>query len=581
MCSALSLDIVPLSFSFIYPFPFLLARDITRKKLLLYIFKVSEEQRTPQTMEGAPTSSSAPPTAKEAASVTTITVALCGNPRKHHQSFDALVLEGEEHNKKVEALQQQTPPTSSHSLPAEEKDSEADSPWRESLNGVKFRFLFLNYHVEGREMVLCPPSAPKGFVEATSKAEEGGRAAAKQAAPPCPVPAHEVDVVLHKVASFGTPDAEQALVRWCKGVDRHRARRRQPPVIMMDPLEKVGLLTTRSMLCQLLDKDEADGRPLALIPRTFLWQRSTQPLEASALTPVGLRSFALPHDAAQRDGLWWIAKPEEGTGPAFTHHLVMWHGTEACVAPAVAAQLPPQSNTFVIQEFYASALPVVVKVYCIGPRVFIKVNPTIHLLATLRGSTASVNVPVQMDSQNRSLFSKEALTTEDGTTYAPAPSALWDRFFAPGTAARANVAQLAANLSSESGLGLQLFGFDILLLPRYAAHAHQRDLSKGIGYAAASDHASTTDAAPHRQEEAEKYLVRPPSDMFDLASGAATPLLMESVPIVIDMNFFPGYSGMPSANTDMMHLIDRQCKSARQAASSTGSTSKKRRCKII
>jgi hypothetical protein len=686
-----------------------------------------------------------------------ITVALCASAKKHQQSFDALREAGERHNARLrcefdryvlsssaatEHVVRYDPNrevganptasqgsgtciTSSAAVPAKPKSrgassrpttGEAECSTSRSGSGRSpclarhpapnylFRFVNLNYDPRHHCMVLCTDNAVKGeqpprVPRAEDEQEEGTDTAtstSEAAAAEAELLAEEVDVVLHKVATFGTPSAIRALERWCRVVQKQRSRRRQTPLIVVDPLDKVQLLMTRSMLYKLLDNTSANGRPVALIPRTHMWDRPGGHRRIAAAssagapssmnsgaggaaaghdvvaTPLGIHSFANLEDENSRDtrangtaqARWWIAKPDEGTGPAFTHYLVMWctRDQDVRVPPAVQTALPKEANRFILQELYVYALPVVIKVYCIAPHVYIKVNPTVNLLSHLweqtRGSTL-VDVPVMMDSQDRAFFSAVAslsattlrpnlpqvtsgadyrVSTSERSTIPPpaaasssfqaakgsespvalsqealqsmdaaavpwesmiAPEELWDAFLAPGTAAYIAVSKLAQEMSGFGGIGLSIYGFDIVLVPQHLAHMYQRKLSRGIGhtegatvkYEVATPVSCASAPAPAAAAASSGAIPSVPlpfkaSDMFDLATGAPTPLLLDSVPVVIDVNYFPGYKGVAEASQHTMELIAAKMARARDGASppghrpddAAGSRDKKHQC---
>lgn len=655
------------------------------------------------------------PAAPSLSSLPTITVALCASAKKHKQSFDALREAGERHNARLRSEGQQQRPSSagrvtradpnaglsvspvrsdgarrakshggSDHLTADEVDrgtprsggrSPRASRCSSLVNPVHhffFRFVNLNYDTQHHCMVVCtdasvkgeqPPKLPGDEEEGTDTSTSASEAARL---------ADDVDVVLHKVATFGSPSAIRALGRWCRQAQKQRSRRRQTPLVVVDPLEKVQLLMTRSMLYKLLDNTGADGHSAALIPRTFMWDRpgaQRLPMTSNgsdmaaggdsgdggtvAATPLGIHSFAVVDDDLSKDarangtaqGRWWIAKPDEGTGPAFTHHLVMWctRSQDVRVPAAVQATLPKESNRFILQELYVYALPVVIKVYCIAPHIYIKVNPTVKLLNHLwertHGSTV-VDVPVFMDSQDNAFFSAIASLsattsrptlsqTTSGADYAAAPnersatppaqalsrlpsrgsespqspvalsrevlqsaatdplvvpwesmiapSELWDAFLAPGTPAHIAVSRLAQEMSGFGGIGLTMYGFDIVLVPQHLAHSYQRKSSRGIGRAEGAtvryESAPTPSPAPPKTSSSSGASPANPlpfkaSDMFDLATGAPTSLLLDSIPVVIDVNYFPGYKGVVEANQHMMELIAAKVAAAKGGAAS-------------
>ncbi|KAG5504092.1 hypothetical protein GH5_04955 [Leishmania sp. Ghana 2012 LV757] len=667
---------------------------------------------------------SAPPTMR------TITVALCASSKKHQQSFDALRRAGELHNEHVlqlrqhsiarqpgrcdasggagaasTAAQQEGRVSSNNGHPgtssARSRGTEADLSSRSVLNNCLFRFLNLNYDVQRNRMVVCvncdvkgeqPSPAPsnagsKAKVGQSSRVDEHASADGKvsgAAEPSQGALTDEVDVVLHKAATFGTSLAIRAFEKWCKFAQKRRSRQQRAPLVVIDPLEKVQLLMKRSMLYKLLDNMGDNGQPVALIPRTFMWdfpsrahcRRAEDTIGSSAATPLGIHSFTLMEEKDVRANgtateRWWIAKPDEGTGPAFTHHLVIWltRDADVTVPAAVKAALPTETCRFILQEFYAYALPVVLKVYCVGSHINVKVNPTVNLLSYLweqtHGSTAA-DVPVMMDSQDKTFFSavtgvstarlQSSLSTtasdaDYGTqsaTWPPmgagkaagalpsptersqgpsngsasaeqslitwesmiAPADKWNAFLAPGTPAHTAISKLAQELSGYAGIGLSLYGFDVLLVPQYLAHTYQRKGARGIGrtegatvrYEGVPSSLSKTALRPsgshgmHTLPGAGASVPPSPvsqpfraSDMFDLASGAPTSLLLDSIPVVIDVNYFPGYKGIAEANQHMLelitlkatHLQDGSSRMTWHADTSAGTCAKKRRCSMM
>ncbi|KPI84375.1 hypothetical protein ABL78_6582 [Leptomonas seymouri] len=635
-------------------------------------------------------------------SLPTITVALCGSAKKHQQSFDALREAGERHNTRLRAEQERytsgvrtvrfdpnarlsaslnqpeggaatstsvvapsRPKSRSGSRRRSDEANHSTAPAdgcsprgaRNLVNNYFFSFVNLNYDVQHHNMVVCTDASIKGEQPPKSHAENEDATgttmyASDAAAAEAARLAGRVDAVLHKVATFGSPSAVRALERWCKQAQKCRSRRRQAPLIVLDPLEKVQLLMTRSMLYKLLDNTSADGRCVALIPRTFMWDRPGAQrravsatvgtsnnaaaaavatiVEDAVATPLGIHSFmALDDDIKEArtggsaQGRWWIAKPDEGTGPAFTHHLVMWctrgHGVR--VPPAVQAALPKEASRFILQELYVHALPVVIKVYCIAPHIYIKVNPTVNLLAHLwectRGSTM-MDAAVMIDSQDKAFFS--AVTSMSGATSGSslsqatssanygavanerstpplvssphpadpaavpwesmiAPGEWWDAFLAPGTPAHTAVSRLAQEMSGFGGIGLAMYGFDLVLVPQHLAHAYQRKSSRGIGHTEGATVKYETAAAANSSAgvaaTAASWSTALPSaplpfkacEMFDLATGAPTPLLLGSIPVVIDVNYFPGYKGVGEANQHTMELIAAKVASVKEETS--------------
>lgn len=638
-----------------------------------------------------------------------ITIALCASAKKHSQSFDALKKAALDHNASrqrqlhLESMAAGSEglgrPTTSHSREAElEEEKKTTDPLRSerrsesvsSLSGLPhsilgrhlFRFVDLKYDAECHQMLLSKDENTKGLSKPSAASSCGGAELGEtdrqtHTVPDGAVAVEDVDIVLHKVGTFGSPSAIRALQRWCHEAQKRRLHRRLVPLVVLDPIERVQLLMTRSMLYKLLDSLGENGQPVALIPRTFLWdvppptQRSTiHP--TSVVTPLGINSFTVMDDAAQakvrasgsQAARWWIAKPDEGTGPAFTHHLVMWKSAaaEVTVPPAVQAALPVESRRFVLQELYVYAIPVVLKVYCIGSHVYVRAKPTVNLMSLLLDSSNGIldfDQPVFMDSQDKGLFASEVVSSAPTSRptlspctsagdYSPsrhpassagqfasatghsrsasavstvpatavpaemqwtsmvAPSALWEAFLAPDTPAYATLCKLAQRLSSQSGIGLTLYGFDVVLVPHHLAHSYQQSGSKGIGHAEGTtlrydatslprDFLSGRVRSPDLAKPVQKSnstsrepSLRPPSltgfltsvrhpspcstplpspqtkpaapqlcsaaDLFDLDTGAPKPLLLNSVPIIIDVNYFPGYTGVETASSNMLEL---------------------------
>ncbi|CAJ1027134.1 hypothetical protein Q4I30_004446 [Leishmania utingensis] len=560
-----------------------------------------------------------------------------------------------------------------------------DSASHSILDNCLFRFLNLNYDAQWHRMVVCDSGDSTGVDLPAVVANEGSKAKAGRilsvdehavtddgvrgrAEPSQGALTDTVDVVLHKVATFGTPFAVHALERWCKFAQKRRSRQCRVPLVVVDPIEKVQLLMTRSLQCKLLDSMGDDKQPVALTPRTFMWERpSSVPFRrtggtsgSSVATPLGIHSFTFMNDeearangtAAER---WWIAKPNKSTGPAFTHHLVMWltRNADVTVPTAVKAALPTEARRFIIQELYVYALPVVLKVYCVGSHMSVKVNPTVNLLAHLwehtRGSTA-VDVPVTINSQDKVFFSDvasgstassrhtsstasltelpqgmsrsstsaEQLSTPWESMIAPADR--WDAFFAPGTPAHTAISKLAQNLSGYAGIGLSLYGFDLVLVPQHLAHTYQRKGARGIGRTEGATVrydgvASSSSKVAHRSADTPELTPRPSanhsmhtspgagasapptlvpqpfhaSDMFDRISGAPTSLLLDSIPVVIDVNYFPGYKGIAEANQHMLELIALKTLHVQNDSSNrmwpadaaAGKYAKKRHCSIM
>lgn len=492
----------------------------------------------------------------------TIAIALCGSAQKYSQSFDGLQKVAHERNERLRSR------SVAAALPGGARERSPGHPC------LRYRFYRLHYVEKTKTMQLTANEVdgePAGPLPSSSVRDV------------------DIDAVIHKVHTLGTPSAVKALERWCKRTNRARAKHHRPALLVVDPLAKVTFLSSRSLVYQLLDSDgDKQGQPVALIPRTFTWAVPRSDGEGGAVcTPIGIHSFVVFNGEEQRKrracGVpgerWWIVKPDEGTGPSYTHHHVLFktREMEPIIPPAVRAALPREPSAFIVQEFYAYALPIVVKVYCVYPRVFIKVNPTVKLLSQLATQEAH-DAPIPVDSQDRQHFSGNGLSiatsggyvssasSEEGTPLMQVtPPELWRQFFAEGTTAHATIARLAEDLAEESkGFGLTLFGFDVLLVPWHLAHSYQQEAyPHGMGVDTAS--VPRTDA--NSSSDAERGLSGvtnalglgyAPSALFDLESGTPRPLLSCSIPIVIDVNYFPGYTGMATANDDILNAVAHQ-----------------------
>ncbi|KAG5503536.1 hypothetical protein JKF63_05676 [Porcisia hertigi] len=629
------------------------------------------------------------PAAPALSTTHTITVALCASSKKHEQSFHALREAGRLHNQRLLHLQEQAgrsdacdgeggaattaqennfestdrrnsamnphPRSRKASRATLENATAADSPSRSVVNKCLFRFLDLSYDARRCRMVLCVDSDINRKSLSLSSVDKD---AAADSTPSDAAELYqstlmdEVDVVLHKVTTFGTPHAFQVFERWCKVVQRRRGQQRRPPLVVVEPLEKTLLLISRSLQCRFLDKVGDDGRPLAVIPRTFVWDCSPgaslsstgRPIDSIAAIPLGIHSFRLMEEVegARAHGTgtsrWWVAKPDNATGPAFTHHLVMWLSRDAnvTVPSAVQLALPDEASSFILQELYVYALPVVVKVYCVGSHINIKVNPTVNLLARLweqTNSSTAVDVPVVINSQDKALFSaapplpptgpqgmssvranSEQLSIDWRSMVTPTDN--WNAFFAPGTPAFIAIEKLAQSISGANGIGLSLFGFDLVLVPKHLAHAYQRKGARGIGHTkgatvryervapslskqthrcagtpGAVQGLSLDDSQGTGPETGAKMPSSPmplpfsASDMFDSLSGAPTSLLLDSIPVVIDINYFPSYKGIDKANQQLLELMAVRTAHAQNSSSSrldkSGFHAKKRRCAMM
>lgn len=675
--------------------------------------------------------------AAAAAGLPAITIALCGNRRKHDQSFDGLRAEAEDHNRRLLHWSQQRGDSGNTQAPSSEeptaisasstftvgidKDDVASPDAPAAPPRVFFRLVNLNYDPIQKAMAISPHDAIKGImlrksngvyydpIDNKSENSTGSATAATGSASACesvrrgydaggPHMCYEVDVVLHKVASFAAPAAARALAEWVASRRAMRAKQNalyyhnggsgsgsgggsppaviplpaqltanlawpRPQLVLVDAIGRVDLLTRRCALYELLDGGRGEG-PVALIPRTYRVSAASSP--TSVVTPIG-RNSAVADAANAATALserrrtlangpagerWWIAKPDEGTGPSFTHHMVMWRTRGGSnnsssvwrpphIPAVVTASLPREATAFVLQEYYLYSLPVVLKVYVIGGSVFVKASPTVKLLAMIEeqvavSAAAGVDknrdeeeevVPVFMDSQNKDLFTSTGLHTASSTTtsavFSPQASAAahtpegppstgasattrqssggghslgggseeghiggggdthsplqrpllsrsvaaaecWDAFLSPGAPAHRHLCRLAAALSaSDGGLGLSLYGFDVVLLPRALTHDSQRAACP-VGFGRSENE---EEEVHHKKEEGNGDTTEPaaiapgtvfaytPEDMFSLETGAATPLLLDSVPVVIDVNYFPGYKGMPGAAASILRLL--------------------------
>ncbi|KAF5222820.1 hypothetical protein ECC02_004152 [Trypanosoma cruzi] len=325
---------------------------------------------------------------------------------------------------------------------------------------------------------------------------------------------NDADLVLHKVSTL-PPKAVGALCRWCAAASRRRRRGRIPPVIIIDPVELTRLVLQRSLLYKMLDGRLK--RPLCPVPHSWLWIR-----DGASLTPLGLSSFVLSDEedtevmgASQSSReTWWIVKSDISTGPSFTHQMVIWKGCrpEKSLPEEVLSLLSSCVNSFVLQEFFLHAISVVIKVYCIGTVVFVKAVPTAPLL---RCVLSKMGGPVFVDSQEK--FPIDAGWVEE--------EARWRNYLAVGGRAHTQCSQIAEQLVRE--LGLTLFGFDLLLVPKKVSG--QCDTPLG---------ASLRDAP-----------------LFDEVTGAPSALLCSATPVIVDVNYFPGFSGVENVAEHVLDVI--------------------------
>ncbi|CCW62628.1 unnamed protein product [Phytomonas sp. EM1] len=585
-----------------------------------------------------------------------LTIAVCGSAKKHRQSFEALKRTAVRHNT---ALRQANSFHGAFALKDicydVDKSAEVDLTGLDSVSGVNvkssstsmpmppcfFRFVSLNYDDKHQRMVLGRafdvtedsmdegasffPSMRGGnanherdlddeyrrpnqrllqthSVISDAYSNGGESSLMGENSMVSSVHPEEVDIILHKVTTYGIPEATRALHEWCDNVRKIQMSLKRPLLIVLDPINKMQVLTMRSMVYKLLDNVDDSHHSLALIPRTFLWElyhtfgiqkcpekvgigasigAASKPAVTRMCTSSSVLDTGETHksSASQLSGdTWWVAKPDECTGPSYTHDLVIWKSSNAdvCVPPEIQAALASEPSAYVIQEFYTYAFPVVVKVYCVGPDIFIKVKPTNKLLSFVLGQVDSkdgFDRPVKINSQNKAFFSLDGLSLlatgpfgrvqrgspphcgagvhQEAPLSCSVPTRLWEAFFAPGTSAWTAIARLVKELSSRRGLGLSLYGFDILLVPSPLAHSYQlKAYPKGIGYTEGS-------TVSYQPSPVTPSITDPhhPESMFDLRTGAPTTYLMGSVPVVIDVNYFPGYAGMEVAMRGILKVM--------------------------
>ncbi|CCW65939.1 unnamed protein product [Phytomonas sp. Hart1] len=587
------------------------------------------------------------------------TIAVCGSAKKHRQSFEAIKRAAARHNT---ALRQSE---SSHlALNFNDDSSGIAKPAGFDLAGLGlasevdsgglstsvqmppcfFRFVSLNYDAQDERMVLAPtfdvtedsagekdcvlPHTGDGDLSRKSGLYSEHRhtnghlletnnqtsslcfndrlnGLGRKSSVDSHVRPEEVDVILHKVITYGLPEVTRALHAWCERVSQLRISFKRPPLMVLDSIDKMQVLSLRSVVYKFLDNLDAGHHSSTLMPRTFWWESpetsKTPKCEGDlgvdgngvmsispqhVFTPIGTHSSLLEsekphtHSASHLSGEnWWVAKPDECTGLSYTHDLVIWKSpnAEVWVPPEIQATLNVEPSAYIIQEFYTYAFPVVVKVYCVGSDIFIKVKPTNKLLSLVLdqvGSKDGFDKPVKVNSQNKAIFSLEWLSLLGAgpasresllnsvyngheTEHQMAPLSCgvhpehWEAFFAEGTPAWAAVVDLVKGLSGQQGLGLHLYGFDILLVPSALAHQHHVEAyPKGIGYT----EGATVSYQPPPVVSSTKDPHHPES-MFDLQTGAPTTYLMGSVPVVIDVNYFPGYSGMEIAMRGILKLM--------------------------
>ncbi|KAG8348215.1 hypothetical protein ERJ75_000425300 [Trypanosoma vivax] len=325
----------------------------------------------------------------------------------------------------------------------------------------------------------------------------------------------EVDVVLHKVSTL-SPNASSTLMEWCGVVSLRRHERGLPPVVIVDPLSSAEYVTRRSRVYERLGSKLP--LPLCITPRSWLWARGDLSMRA-LLSP----SYLLPHD--RRDTTWWIAKTDLATGPSYTHRMVVWRGPrpEAALPPSVLALLPVESTSFVVQEFFIEAVPFVIKVYCIGMFVGAKVVSTTPLLQLLRGQALGDGNAEAIGEEPVCFDSQKVFTDKEEWKSDTELARCWQNFLSEGGHGYVQCAHIAAQLAQE--LHLTLFGFDLLLVPR-GRPANDCPLLE-------MDRAS----------------------LFDSVTGAPTPLLSEALPVVVDVNYFPSFSGVRHMEQHVLDVI--------------------------
>ncbi|ORC88842.1 uncharacterized protein TM35_000152730 [Trypanosoma theileri] len=343
----------------------------------------------------------------------------------------------------------------------------------------------------------------------------------------------DVDVVLHKISTLPSK-AAVALKEWCVVTSRKRLQKQLSPVIIIDPMESTRLVLQRSFVCKLFDGRLR--RPLCLTLRSWLWTRNSD----DAMMPLGISSFVLgdaiacevPHSSS----MWRIMKPDLSTGPPHTHHMVVWKGSsdpETPVPEKVQRLLPKEFDTFVLQGFLISSIPVVIKVYCIGTSVFVKAVSTTPLL---RKILAGAGEPVFVDSQVK--YPDEEGWKEQEKN--------WKSFLAEGGRMYTTCSQISSHIAEE--LHLSLFGFDLLLVPHHLSR-HDSFLLDAAAIATPEmiqTTSTTTNGISSILHE---------ENLFDKTTGTPTPLLSSAVPVLVDVNYFPGFSGIENASESLLEVI--------------------------
>lgn len=404
---------------------------------------------------------------------TELVVALCGSEKKHRQSFEKI-------RRYAEGI----------------RDESGKNGTPTFGGGRTFVFVDMKYDAHNREMTTDDDDM-------------------------------KVDVVLHKLSTL-PPEAFGALLEWCEATSAKRRQKRLPPVVVIDPPNAARVVMKRSTLAKALE-----GRP---VPSFFLTPRSWFcSCGGGALEPLGWRntdSTVIP-DTTEGSCEWWITKTDLSTGPSYTHRMVVWQGPVPTngVPEAVMKLLPSESQTYIVQKFFLSALPFVLKVYCVREYVAIRAVSAFSLLRALLDGYSSINSnregfqPVCIDSQK--IFANKDLWDQQN----PQLAQHWQRYLIEGGEAHTQCKAIAAQLSQT--LQLSLFGFDLLLLPKDLPSGNQPILESPI----------TAEAVGALLFE-------------EKGVGSPTILLRTAVPMVVDVNYFPGYAGMSEVERRITEMIE-------------------------
>nr|CCC92387.1 conserved hypothetical protein [Trypanosoma congolense IL3000] len=348
----------------------------------------------------------------------------------------------------------------------------------------------------------------------------------------------EVDVILQKTSTL-PPEAFQALLQWCEVTSALRSEKELPPVVVIDPPQIAQVVLRRSLLVSVLHS----GMPasLCLTPRSWVCHC---PAGVPELIEGGDKEGT---EKRVEDGngseAWWIAKTDLSTGLPYTHRMVVWYGPfpRGGVPLAVRRLLPSEASTFVMQEFLVHAIPFVLKVYCVGGHMSIRAVPVASLayvgcreLYSPHGEGLS-REPIAVDSQK--MFSHKG----EWERQHPQLANFWRSYLAEGSQFHSRCLHIASQLSQV--LQLSLFGFDLLLLP---AEPDWKGWSKPN--------------CPMTPEAVGKLL-------FDEENeGVPTAVLRNVFPVVVDVNYFPGYGGMPNVEQYMLELIESRVNGAGSSA---------------